>query len=428
MSTLGQGREPPVDGAAARAANSGNKIQRNAPGTPDMLKTVANFDRIGEENAFAVLARANALAAQGRDIISLGIGQPDFRTPDFIVEAAIKALRDGHHGYTAANGIPPLREAVAANLHKRFKVEVSPDSVMIMPGGKPTMFMSILMFGEPGVDILYPDPGFPIYRSMIEFTGARPIPVPIREENGFAFSADETLKLITPQTRLLIVNSPANPCGGVTPKSEVDKLVTGLEKWPDVCVMSDEIYDHMVYDGETHVCLLSYPSIRDRLILLNGWSKTYAMTGWRLGYAVWPGKLYDYARKLAVNLHSCVNASAQYAGLAALTGPQDEVVKMVAEFDRRRKVVVDGLNRLPGVSCVVPKGAFYAFPNVKRTGWKAKELATTLLNDTGVVTIGGPDFGILGEGYLRLSYANSTENIRKALDRMGEFLSSRKAA
>ncbi|MGE0678735.1 pyridoxal phosphate-dependent aminotransferase [Pseudolabrys sp.] len=393
-----------------------------------MLKTIAAFDRIGEENAFAVLARANALAAQGRDIISLGIGQPDFRTPDFIVEAAVKALRDGHHGYTAANGIPALREAVAADLHKRYAVEVNPDSVMIMPGGKPTMFMSILMFGEPGVEIMYPDPGFPIYRSMIEFTGATPVPVPIREENGFAFSAEETLGLITKKTRLIIVNSPANPTGGVTPKPEVDKFVAGLDKWPDVAVMSDEIYDHMVYDGLQHVCLLSYPSIRDRLILLNGWSKTYAMTGWRLGYAVFPGKLFDYARKLAVNLHSCVNASAQYAGLAALTGPQDEVTKMIAEFDRRRKVVVEGLNKLPGVSCITPKGAFYAFPNVKKTGWKAKELATALLNDTGVVTIGGPDFGILGEGYLRLSYANSTENILKALERMGTFLADRKAA
>jgi aspartate/methionine/tyrosine aminotransferase len=393
-----------------------------------MLRTIAAFDRIGEENAFAVLARANALAAQGRDIINLGIGQPDFRTPDFIVEAAVKALRDGHHGYTPANGIPPLREAVAADLAKRFKVEVSPDSVMIMPGGKPTMFMSILMFGEPGVEIMYPDPGFPIYRSMIEFTGAKPIPVPIREENGFAFSAEETLKLITPRTRLLIVNSPANPTGGVTPKAEVDKLIAGLEKWPDVTIMSDEIYDHMVYDGETHVCLLSYPSIRDRLILLNGWSKTYAMTGWRLGYAVWPGKLYDYARKLAVNLHSCVNASAQYAGLAALKGSQDEVTKMVAEFDKRRKVVVDGLNKLPGVSCATPKGAFYAFPNVKHTGWKAKALASALMEDAGVAIIGGPDFGILGEGYIRVSYANSTENILKALDRMREFLANRKAA
>src|SRR6266568_9578726 len=337
-----------------------------------MLKTVPAFDRIGEENAFAVLARANALAAQGRDIINLGIGQPDFRTPDFIVEAAVKALRDGHHGYTAAVGIPPLREAVAADLGKRFKVAVSPDEVMILPGGKPTMFMAILMFGEPGVDILYPDPGFPIYRSMIEFTGANPIPVPIREENGFAFSAEETLSLITRKTRLLIVNSPANPTGGVTPKAEVDKLVVGLERWPDVCVLSDEINDDMVYDVETHVCLLGYPSIRDRLILLNGWSKTYAMTGWRLGYAIWPGKLYDYARKLAVNLPSCVNAPTQFAGLAALTGPQDAVAKMVAEFDKRRKVVVEGLNKLPGISCTTPKGAFYAFPNVKQNGWKAK--------------------------------------------------------
>src|SRR5579863_8553128 len=393
-----------------------------------MPHAVPAFSRIGEENAFAVLAKAAELQRQGRDIINLGIGQPDFKTPPHIVEAAVKALRDGEHGYTAATGILPLREAVAADLKARHGVEVSPDLVMIVPGGKVTMYMAILMFGEPGVDILYPDPGFPIYRSKIEFTGARPIPVPIREENNFAFSAEETLKLITPQTRLLIVNSPANPTGGVTPKAEVDKLVAGLERHPDVAVMSDEIYDHMVYDGETHVCLLSYPSIRDRLILLNGWSKTYAMTGWRLGYAVWPGKLYDYARKLAVNLHSCVNASAQYAGLAALTGPQDEVAKMVAEFDRRRKIVVAGLNKLPGVSCTTPKGAFYAFPNVKRTGWKAKALANALLDESGVALIGGPDFGILGEGYVRVSYANSTENILRALDRMGDFLATRKAA
>jgi aspartate aminotransferase len=393
-----------------------------------MLRTIAAFDRIGEENAFAVLARATHLAAQGRDIINLGIGQPDFRTPDHIVEAAVKALRDGHHGYTPASGILAVREAVAADLYQRFAVTVSPEAVMIMPGGKPTMFMSILMFGEPGADILYPDPGFPIYRSMIEYTGARPVPVPVREENGFAFSAEETLALITPQSRLLILNSPANPTGGVTPKAEVDKLIAGLERHPGVAVLSDEIYDHMVYDGETHVCLLSYPSIRDRLILLNGWSKTYAMTGWRLGYAVWPGKLYDYARKLAVNLYSCVNASAQYAGLAALTGPQDEVHRMVSEFDRRRRVVIEGLNRLPGVFCTTPKGAFYAFPNVKRTGWKAKSLAASLLEDAGVAVIGGPDFGILGEGYVRLSYANSTANILNALDRIGAFLASRKAA
>jgi aspartate aminotransferase len=414
--------------ARALRLSAGLPLPGNWVQVPAMLKTISAFDRIGEENAFAVLARATELAAHGRDVINLGIGQPDFRTPDFIVEAAIKALRDGHHGYTPAVGILPLREAVAADLHKRFNVSVSPGSVMIFPGGKPTMFMSILMFGEPGADILYPDPGFPIYRSMIEFTGARPVPIPIREENNFAFSAEETLSLITPQTRLIIVNSPANPTGGVTPKREVDKLIAGLERYPDVAIMSDEIYDHMLYDGEKHVCLLQYPSIRDRLILLNGWSKTYAMTGWRLGYAVWPGKLYDHARKLAVNLHSCVNAAAQYAGLAALTGPQDAVGEMVAEFDRRRRVVVDGLNGLPGISCATPKGAFYAFPNVKRTGWKAKPLASSLLEDAGVALIGGPDFGILGEGYVRVSYANSTANILRALERIGEFLANRKAA
>jgi aspartate/methionine/tyrosine aminotransferase len=389
------------------------------------LQTVANFDRIGEENAFAVLARATALMRQGKDVINLGIGQPDFATPENITEAAIKAIRDGHHGYTPANGILPLREAVAADLDRRFKVEVSPEEVMIVPGGKVTMFMAILMFGEPGAEILYPDPGFPIYRSMIEFTGATPVPVPIREENGFAFSADDLLSLITPRTRLVIVNSPANPTGGVTPKAEIDKLVKGMERFPDVAIMSDEIYDQMVYDGEEHVCLLSYPSIRDRTILLNGWSKTYAMTGWRLGYSVWPGKLYEYARKLAVNSFSCVNAPSQFAALEALTGPQDAVGKMVAEFDARRKLVVDGLNKLPGVSCIVPKGAFYAFPNIKETGWKAKPLASALLEDAGVATIGGPDFGVHGEGYIRLSYANSSENILKALDRMKAFLERR---
>ncbi len=392
------------------------------------MKTVANFDRIGEENAFAVLARATALAVQGRDIINLGIGQPDFRTPDHIVEAAAKALRDGHHGYTPANGILPLREAVSADLYKRYGVTVSPEEVMIMPGGKPTMYMSIMMFGEPGAEIMYPDPGFPIYRSMIEYTGATPVPIPIREENGFAFSADETLSLITDRTRLIIINSPANPTGGVTPKAEVEKFVKGMEKWPNVAILSDEIYDQLLYDGEKHVTLLNYPSVRDRLIILNGWSKTYAMTGWRLGYAIWPGKLYDYARKLAVNLHSCVNAPTQYAGIAALTGPQDAVAHMLSEFDKRRKLVVGGLNKLPGVSCITPKGAFYAFPNVKQTGWKAKPLANALLDETGVALIGGPDFGILGEGYLRLSYANSAENILRALERMGEFLKNRKAA
>jgi aspartate aminotransferase len=386
---------------------------------------ISAFDRIGEENAFAVLARAGALAAQGKDIINLGIGQPDFPTPPHIVEAAIKALRDGHHGYTPAVGIPELREAVAADLSTRYTTRVNSDSVMIMPGGKVTMFAAILMFGEPGAEILYPDPGFPIYRSMIEFTGATPVAIPIRESNEFAFSASETLSLITPQTRLIIINSPANPCGGVTPKSEMDALVAGLAKHPHVAILSDEIYDHMTYDGEEHVSLLTYPDIRDRLILLNGWSKTYAMTGWRLGYSVWPPAFYEAARKLAVNCWSCVNAPAQFAALEALTGPQDAIKTMMSAFDERRRAVVSRLNNIPGVSCVTPKGAFYAFPNIEQTGWLSKPLASALLEDAGVATIGGPDFGIHGEGYIRISYANSLENIETALDRITMFLASK---
>ncbi len=391
-----------------------------------MLKTIAGFDRIGEENAFAVLARAQALSAQGKDIINLGIGQPDFKTPEHIVEAAVKALRDGHHGYTEATGITPLREAVADDVMKRTGASVSPANVAIVPGGKVTMFSAILMFGEAGSEILYPDPGFPIYRSMIEFTGATPIPVPIREENEFAFSAEETLSLITPKTKLLILNSPANPTGGVTPRSEIEKLVKGLEAHPHVAIMSDEIYGQMTYDGERHVSLMEFESLRDRLILLDGWSKTYAMTGWRMGYSIWPDALIDKMRKLAVNAWSCVNAPAQFAGLAALTGPQDAVHAMVEEFDNRRRVVVEGLNNLPGVSARTPKGAFYAFPNISATGWKAKPLASALLERAGVAVIGGPDFGILGEGFIRLSYANSTKNIKRALERMATFLEENK--
>ena len=388
-----------------------------------MIAVNPAFARMGEENAFAVLAKAADLQRRGRDIINLGIGQPDFKTPPHIVEAAVKALRDGEHGYTDATGIVPLREAVAENLNSRLGVEISPELVLIVPGGKVTMFMAILMFGELGSDIIYPDPGFPIYRSMIEFTGARPVPARMREENGFAFSGDETLALMTPQTRLVILNSPANPTGGVTPAEEIDKLVAGLARFPDAAILSDEIYGQLTYDGLAHRSLLTYPNIRDRLILLDGWSKTYAMTGWRIGYSVWPTSWRDAARKLAVNSYSCVNSAAQFAGIAALRGPQDSVEAMRAEFDRRRKAVVAGLNRLPGVSAVTPKGAFYAFPNVSKTGWKAKPLAAALLEDAGVAAIGGPDFGVHGEGYLRLSYANSLENIERALERMGEFLS-----
>lgn len=395
---------------------------RNLQENGKVLKTVSGFDRIGEENAFAVLARATKLAQGGMDVINLGIGQPDFKTPEHIVEAAIKALKDGHHGYTPANGILETREAVVRRTLALTGTEVSSENVMIMPGGKPTMYAAITMFGEAGTEIMYPDPGFPIYRSMIDYTGAKPIPVPIREENGFAFSAEETLSLITPNTRLLIINSPANPTGGVTPKAEIEKLVKGLEAHPHVAIMSDEIYDVMTYDGETHTSMLQYPEIRDRLIVLNGWSKTWAMTGWRMGWSIWPDDLIDMVRKLAVNCWSCVNAPSQFAGIAAIDGPQDKVAEMLKAFDQRRTRVVELANALPNVSCAVPKGAFYAFPNVTKTGRKAKELASDLLEKEGVALIGGPDFGILGEGYIRISYANSLENIERAMKRIDKYL------
>ena len=385
-------------------------------------QSVEAFSRIGEENALTVLARSVELAAQGHDIINLGVGQPDFKTPDHIVEAAVKALRDGHHGYTPFNGILALREAVAKRTLTTTGIEVSPDNIMIMPGGKVTMFAAIMMFGEPGAEILYPDPGFPIYRSMIEFTGAKPVPVPITAANDFSFSAQQTLSLITKNTRLLIINSPGNPTGGVAPRGEIEALVKGLEAHPHVAIMSDEIYDTIIYDGEKHTSLLKFPAIRERLIILNGWSKTWAMTGWRLGWSIWPDHLYEDVRKLALNGWSCVNAPAQFGAIAAIDGPQDAVQYMLGQFDQRRHAIVGLLNQLPGVACAMPKGAFYAYANIADTGWKAKQLASELLEETGVAIVGGPDFGILGEGHVRLSYANSIDNIEKAIARIEGFL------
>ena len=383
-----------------------------------MLQPAASIARLGTESAFEVLARAQKLAAEGKDIINLGIGQPDFRTPEHIVEAAIKALRDGHHGYTPANGIPALREAVAADLAKRHGVEVNPDHVVVVPGGKPTMFFAVLMFGEPGAEIMYPNPGFPIYESVIRYSGATPVPIALEEANGFAFDAEAILALITPKTRLIIINSPANPTGGVTPKVEIDRLVAGLQDHPQVAVLSDEIYSQMLYDGRRHVSLLQYPELRDRLIMLDGWSKTYAMTGWRLGYAVWPESLVDHAVRLCINDHSCVNAAAQQAGIAALTGPQDAVHEMVAAFDERRRIIVAELNRTPGFRCADAAGAFYAFPNIEGTGLSAREAQDRFLAEAGVATVAGTSFGAWGEGYLRFSYASSIDNIREAIGRI----------
>ena len=387
------------------------------------MKLADRMSHLGTETAFEVLARANKLAAEGRDIINLGIGQPDFKTPPHIVDAAAKALADGHHGYTPANGIPELREAVAADIHLRRGADVDPDNIVVVPGGKPTMFFACLMFGEPGAEIMYPNPGFPIYESAIRFSGATPVAIPLYEDTGFSFSADEVLAKISERTRLIILNSPANPTGGVIAKAEIDKLVAGLADRPQIAILSDEIYSRMLYDNEPHVSLLNYEEIRDRLIVLDGWSKTYAMTGWRLGYAVWPTALVEGATKLCVNDHSCVNAATQWAGIAALEGPQDAVGEMVRAFDARRDVIVKLLNNIPGFRCVRPGGAFYAFPNVEGTGIAAQELQEMILNEAGVAAIAGTSFGALGEGYLRFSYASSVENIERAMERIKALLS-----
>ena len=381
-----------------------------------------SIGRLETESAFEVLARAATLERQGREIINLGIGQPDFHTPEHVVEAAVKALRDGAHGYTPAQGLLPLREAVAADVAKRRGAEISPENIVIMPGGKPTMFFAMMLFGEPGAEIMYPDPGFPIYRSMIRYTGAEAVPIVLREENGFAFSAEEILAGITPRTRLVIVNSPGNPTGGAAPREEVERLVAGLMDQPHVALMADEIYGRMLYERREHVSFLSFPEIRDRLILLDGWSKTYAMTGWRLGWSYWPDALIEKAVRLCVNSHSCVNAATQWAGIAALEGPQDAVEAMMRAFDKRRRVIVRRLNQLPGITCLDPAGAFYAFPNTSGTGMDARTLQTRFLEEAGVATVAGPSFGLHAKDYIRFSYANSVENIERAMDRIAGVL------
>jgi len=382
------------------------------------MQLIQRMSQLKTEGAFEVLGRAVRLAQEGRDIINLGIGQPDFPTPPHIVEAACKALRDGHHGYTPANGILPLREAVAEDILEHRGVAVDPDQILVVPGGKVTMFFAITIFGEPGAEIMYPDPGFPIYESMIGFSGAKPVPIKLYEDRGFSFDADEVLAQITPATRLIIVNSPANPTGGVVPREEFDRFIAGLDAHPHVAIMSDEIYGRMLYDNQQHASLLGYESIRDRLILLDGWSKTYAMTGWRIGYAVWPAAIFADAERLAINDHSCVNAATQWAAIEALRGPQDDVTRMVAAFDERRLVMTEALNTIPGFRCIRPLGAFYAFPNIEGTGITGLDLQNRLLERAGVATVAGANFGAQGEDYLRFSYANSIDNIREAVRRI----------
>ncbi len=385
-----------------------------------MTELANSLARLGTETAFELLGRAKALEAQGRHIIHLQIGEPDFDTPEHVVEAAAKALRDGQTHYCPAPGIPQLREAAASYLSRSRGVAIDPANVLVTPGAKPFLFFGVLATCNPGDEVIYPNPGFPIYESVIRWAGATAVPLPLTEERGFAFTAEDVASRLTPQTKLVILNSPANPTGGVVPAEVIDELADVLADH-DCWILSDEVYSEMAYEG-THRSLASHEALRERVILLDGFSKTFAMTGWRLGYAAVPTALVEPLTRLFINCHSCTAPATQLAGVAALEGPWDAVYAMLAEFQVRRRLVVDGLNALPGVTCVEPAGAFYAFPNITRTGLLARELQDRLLDETGVAMLAGTAFGEYGEGYMRVSYANSRENLSAALAKVGEFL------
>jgi len=370
------------------------------------------------ESAFETLAKANKLQSEGKDIINLGIGQPDFPTPINIQEAAIKAIKDGHHGYTDANGLLALREAVSEMISYDYKAEISPDNILITPGGKPVIFFSALMLGGENNEIIYPDPGFPIYRSMIKFSGAKPVPLVLSEEDGFQININKLENLITDKTSLIIVNNPHNPTGSFMVKNKINELVKMLERHQHVCILSDEIYSKIIYEKQKMPSLLNYKSLKNRLIVLEGWSKTFCMTGWRLGWSVWPSKLIDYASKMCVNDHSCPSSISQYAGLEAVKGSKDEVHKIVAEFEKRKEFLHKEINKIGSLTCFKPGGAFYAFPNVSKTGLNGKKFAEISLNEKGVALVHGLSFGDSANDFIRISYANSIENIEKALYRI----------
>ncbi|WP_137387644.1 pyridoxal phosphate-dependent aminotransferase [Rhodoligotrophos defluvii] len=376
---------------------------------------------IVEEGAFAVLDRVLESRAAGNDVINLGIGQPDLAPPEHVIEAAIRALRDGPHGYTPPVGIDSLREAVAADVATRLGAPVTPDEVVIVPGGKVTLFLATTLFGGAGAEILYPDPGFPPYREAIRLSGARAIPYPIRQENDFAFEPDEVLGLVTENTRLIIINSPANPTGGVVARAQLDALARGLAAHPHIAVLSDEIYAHLVFGNGEFVSILGYPELRDRAIVLDGWSKTFAMTGWRLGFGIWPARLVPYVRKLISTTYSCVNVAAQAGGLAAITGPRDALDAYRRTLQERRDTLVRALNDIPGVNCRTPGGAFYVFPDITGTGWPSEALTDKLLERAHVAAIAGDSFGHMGNGFLRLSYATDMSRLQQAAERMKEF-------
>jgi aspartate/methionine/tyrosine aminotransferase len=376
------------------------------------------MSRLGTESAFDVLVRARALEAQGRDIVHLEIGEPDFDTPPHVVEAGIRALRDGETHYTPAAGIPALRDAIARHVGETRGVAYEPEHVVVTPGGKPIMFYAILALAGPGDEVIYPDPGFPIYGSVVNFSGATPKPLPLREERGFKFDLDELRGLVSDKTRLVIINSPGNPTSGLLGDEELSLLAELAEQY-DFYILSDEIYREIVYLDEPVRSIVSYPGMAERTIILDGFSKTYAMTGWRLGYGVMPQALAAAVTRLAINCNSCVPGFTQLAGVAALTGPQDQARAMVSEFRRRRDAIVAGLNEIPDVSCLLPEGAFYVFPNVSAYG---EGVADFLLQEAGVALLDGAGFGAQGVGYMRVSYANSLPNIEKALERIADAL------
>jgi len=385
------------------------------------MQLVEAMSRIGVESAFEVLVKARALEKQGKNIIHLEIGEPDFPTPKHVVEAGKQALDEGWTKYGPTQGLPELRESIAAYISRTRNIKVSPQNVCVVPGGKPVMYFAIVALLEAGDEAIYPNPGFPIYESMIKFQGAKPVPIPLEESRGFSFDLDLLERSLTNRTKMVILNSPANPTGGIMPADDVRRLAEILSK-RDVMVLSDEIYSRICYNGEP-VSIASFPGMQEKTIILDGFSKTYSMTGWRLGYGVMPEWLTDAVVKLMVNSNSCTASFTQRAGIAALDGPQNEVDKMVAEFRRRRDVIVKGLNDIPGISCSVPAGAFYAFPNVKGTGLPSKDLADMLLYEAGVACLDGNCFGSHGDGYLRFSYANSLENIQEALNRIRKISS-----
>ena len=386
------------------------------------MKLAKNLENLGTETAFSVLAEAKALEAKGNPMIHLGLGQPDFKTPKHVVEAAKKALDDGHHGYVMSNGIPECRQAVTRWIKKRYNTDIDFERILIMPGGKPTMSYAIQCFGEPGAEIIHPTPAFPIYESMINYTGSKAVSYDLTTEKDLKFDPEKILSLITDKTRLVILINPNNPTGSFVEKPAIDFLAEGLKKHPHVTILSDEIYSRQIFDGKEMPTFFNYPDLQDRLIVLDGWSKAYSMTGWRMGWSVWPEKLIPHVTKLAINSFSCVNAPSQFAGIAALDGPDESIHHMMEKFDQRRKLIHKGLNDLPGVTCSMPGGAFYAFPNVSGTGMNGSEFSKKCMHEAGVAIVPGTAFGKTSTDFVRFSFAASRDNIQKALDKISKML------